>query len=118
MSPWPARAGHGDMAAPRGIPESCLKSATVPSQGDQEPPFGADGESIPVTALAMPIRVFCAPPADHAAEITGPPGGPPYRCELELAAPVWRSVSGTQVNRAAWLLAHCTGWRPGRVGCA
>jgi hypothetical protein len=32
------------------------------------PPFGADGESMPITALAMPIRVFCAPPADHAAE--------------------------------------------------
>jgi hypothetical protein len=37
-----------------------------------EPPFGADGESMPITALAMPIRVFCAPPADHAAEITDP----------------------------------------------
>jgi len=33
---------------------------------------------MPVTALAMPIRVFCAPLADHAAEITDPPGGP--RC--------------------------------------
>lgn len=76
------------------------------------PPFGADGESIPITALAMPIRVFCAPPAGHAAEITDPPGGPRCRCGLELAAPVWRSVSGMQVNRASWLL----GWRLGRVG--
>jgi hypothetical protein len=33
---------------------------------------------MPIAALAMPIRVFCAPPADHAAEITDPPGGP--RC--------------------------------------
>jgi hypothetical protein len=71
-------------------------------------------ESMPITALAMPIRVFCAPPADHAAEITGPPGGPRCRCGLKLAAPVWRSVSGTQVNRASWLL----GWRPGRTGFA
>ena len=59
---------------------------------------------MPVTALAMPIRVFCAPPADHAAEISDPPGGRRCRCGLELAAAVWRSVSGTQVNRAAWLL--------------
>jgi len=66
---------------------------------------------MPITALAMPIRVFCAP-ADHAAKITDPPGGPRCRCGLELAGPVWRSVSGTQVNRASWLL----GWRPGRVG--
>ena len=83
-------------------------------RGDPEPPFGAYGESMPITALAMPIRIFCAPPADHAAEITDPPGGPRCRCGLELAAPVWRSVSGTQVNRASWLL----GWRPGRVGFA
>jgi len=34
--------------------------------------IGADGESIPITALAMPIRVLCVPPADHAAEITDP----------------------------------------------
>ena len=75
---------------------------------------GADGESMPITALAMPIRVFCAPPADYAAEITDPPGGPRCRCGLELAAPAWRSVSGTQVNRASWPLR----WRPARVGFA
>ena len=34
--------------------------------------IAADGESIPITALAMSIRVFCAPPADYAAEITSP----------------------------------------------
>src|SRR5690242_12120974 len=48
------------------------------------PPFGAVGDSIPITALAMPIRVFCAPPADHAAEITDPPGGP--RCPVRVGA--------------------------------
>jgi hypothetical protein len=36
------------------------------------PPFGADGESTPITVLAMPIRVLCAPPADNAAEIIDP----------------------------------------------
>jgi len=35
--------GH---VTPRGIPESCLKSATVPSQGDQEPPFCRPSRSV------------------------------------------------------------------------
>jgi hypothetical protein len=34
--------------------------------------LGADGESAPITVLAMPIWVFCAPPADYAAQITDP----------------------------------------------
>jgi hypothetical protein len=76
---------------------------------EPEPPFGADGESMPITALAMPIRVFCAPPADHAAEITDPLAVRDAGSGLELAAPVWRSVSGTQVNRAAWLLGPLNG---------
>ena len=47
------------IAAPRGIPESCLKSATVTSQGDQEPPFGADAGSSPISALVIQIWAFC-----------------------------------------------------------
>src|SRR5580704_2572102 len=36
-----------------------------PNLPRKHPPFGADGEPAPITVLAMPIRVLCAPPADH-----------------------------------------------------
>ena len=61
MSPWPASAGHGDMAAPWGIPESCLKSATATSQGDQEPPIWAADLSVPMLLVMGQIRGTCVP---------------------------------------------------------
>ena len=63
MSPWPARAGHGDMATPRGIPESCLKSATVPSQGDQEPPICSRASGDRLIGAAAQMGLICARPA-------------------------------------------------------
>jgi len=63
--------------------------------------FGADGESIPITALAMPIRVLCAPPADHGRDHWSA-GGPRCRCVLGLAARARRLAGGRPDWLAGW----------------
>jgi hypothetical protein len=59
----------GSLTVRRSLPRCVIR--LHPGAMRTLPPFGADGESMLITALAMPIRVFCAP-ADHAAEITDP----------------------------------------------
>ena len=71
MSAWSGQAGNlatpfiFDRGLGGGMLPYTLRNQPTPGAKHTLPPFGADGESIPITALAMPIRVLCAPPADH-----------------------------------------------------